>query len=190
MWQWKTKICCHLLKNWELHIKTSHRLKGWVNLQMQVKTIFWLKAKDGIIWKHPAWIAEKIGHILGSQVLEKQPEGYTNVVATGARRQPRPPWQSSERDVEKGFPTSFLIFCPHRGHSPEWYNKGFGHLCAAEVAKIRNSFQPLIAEGPETKIWVFPSVTSNSGKRKRKQTRGRERAREEARERGRGWWRG
>nr|XP_020729218.1 stAR-related lipid transfer protein 13 isoform X2 [Odocoileus virginianus texanus] len=39
-----------------------------------------------------------------------------------------------------------------RGHSPEWYNKGFGHLCAAEVARIRNSFQPLIAEGPETKI--------------------------------------
>lgn len=60
-------------------------------------------------------------------------------------------------------------FCPHRGHSPEWYNKGFGHLCAAEVARIRNSFQPLIAEGPETKIWVFPSVTSNSGKRKQKQ---------------------
>ncbi|XP_020012382.2 stAR-related lipid transfer protein 13 isoform X3 [Castor canadensis] len=39
-----------------------------------------------------------------------------------------------------------------KGHSPEWYNKGFGQLCAAEVAKIRNSFQPLIAEGPETKI--------------------------------------
>uniref|UniRef100_I3M8A2 StAR-related lipid transfer protein 13 n=1 Tax=Ictidomys tridecemlineatus TaxID=43179 RepID=I3M8A2_ICTTR len=39
-----------------------------------------------------------------------------------------------------------------KGHSPEWYNKGFGHLCAAEVARIRNSFQPLLAEGPETKI--------------------------------------
>ncbi|KAM5312816.1 stAR-related lipid transfer protein 13 isoform 1-T1 [Glossophaga mutica] len=39
-----------------------------------------------------------------------------------------------------------------KGHSPEWYNKGFGHLCAAEVARIRNSFHPLIAEGPETKI--------------------------------------
>ncbi|XP_054557380.1 stAR-related lipid transfer protein 13 isoform X3 [Talpa occidentalis] len=39
-----------------------------------------------------------------------------------------------------------------KGHSPEWYNRGFGHLCAAEVARIRNSFQPLIAEGPETKI--------------------------------------
>ncbi|XP_058132949.1 stAR-related lipid transfer protein 13 isoform X1 [Dasypus novemcinctus] len=39
-----------------------------------------------------------------------------------------------------------------KGHSPEWYTKGFGHLCAAEVARIRNSFQPLAAEGPETKI--------------------------------------
>uniref|UniRef100_A0A8C5XCB8 StAR-related lipid transfer protein 13 n=1 Tax=Microcebus murinus TaxID=30608 RepID=A0A8C5XCB8_MICMU len=39
-----------------------------------------------------------------------------------------------------------------KGRSPEWYSKGFGHLCAAEVARIRNSFQPLIAEGPETKI--------------------------------------
>ncbi|KAK7805761.1 hypothetical protein U0070_005694 [Myodes glareolus] len=39
-----------------------------------------------------------------------------------------------------------------KGHSPEWYSKGFGHLCAAEVARIRNSFQPLIADGPETKI--------------------------------------
>ncbi|XP_072849874.2 stAR-related lipid transfer protein 13 isoform X2 [Pogona vitticeps] len=39
-----------------------------------------------------------------------------------------------------------------KGHSLDWYNKVFGHLCAAEVANIRNSFQPLIAEGPETKI--------------------------------------
>ncbi|XP_050622537.1 stAR-related lipid transfer protein 13 isoform X5 [Macaca thibetana thibetana] len=39
-----------------------------------------------------------------------------------------------------------------KGHSPEWYSKGFGRLCAAEVARIRNSFQPLTAEGPETKI--------------------------------------
>jgi hypothetical protein len=28
----------------------------------------------------------------------------------------------------------------------------FGHICAAEVARIRNSFQPIIADGPETKI--------------------------------------
>uniref|UniRef100_A0A8C5STA0 StAR related lipid transfer domain containing 13 n=1 Tax=Laticauda laticaudata TaxID=8630 RepID=A0A8C5STA0_LATLA len=39
-----------------------------------------------------------------------------------------------------------------KGHSLDWYNKGFGHLCLAEVANIQNSFQPLIAEGPETKI--------------------------------------
>uniref|UniRef100_UPI00398EA0E8 stAR-related lipid transfer protein 13-like isoform X2 n=1 Tax=Pristiophorus japonicus TaxID=55135 RepID=UPI00398EA0E8 len=39
-----------------------------------------------------------------------------------------------------------------RGRTPEWYNKAFGYLCAADVARIRNSFQPIIAEGPETKI--------------------------------------
>ncbi|XP_066478596.1 stAR-related lipid transfer protein 13 isoform X2 [Tiliqua scincoides] len=39
-----------------------------------------------------------------------------------------------------------------KGHSLEWYNKSFGHLCSVEVASIRNSFQPLIAEGPETNI--------------------------------------
>lgn len=71
-------------------------------------------------------------------------------------------------DLEKKLSHFLSDFFPHRGHSPEWYSKGFGHLCAAEVARIRNSFQPLIAEGPETKIWVLPSVTSNSGKRKLK----------------------
>uniref|UniRef100_A0A4W4FTP9 StAR-related lipid transfer (START) domain containing 13b n=1 Tax=Electrophorus electricus TaxID=8005 RepID=A0A4W4FTP9_ELEEL len=39
-----------------------------------------------------------------------------------------------------------------KGRTPEWYNKAFGHLCAAEAARIRNSFQPIHAEGPETKI--------------------------------------
>ncbi|KAK9402358.1 stAR-related lipid transfer protein 13 [Crotalus adamanteus] len=39
-----------------------------------------------------------------------------------------------------------------KGHSLDWYNKSFGHRCLAKVANIRNSFQPLIAEGPETKI--------------------------------------
>ncbi|KAM8854334.1 stAR-related lipid transfer protein 13 isoform 3-T5 [Synchiropus picturatus] len=39
-----------------------------------------------------------------------------------------------------------------KGRTPEWYNKAFGNLCAAEVARIRNSFQPLITDGPETKI--------------------------------------
>ncbi|XP_005157695.1 stAR-related lipid transfer protein 13 isoform X1 [Danio rerio] len=39
-----------------------------------------------------------------------------------------------------------------KGRTPEWYNKAFGHLCAAEAARIRNSFQPIHTEGPETKI--------------------------------------
>ncbi|KAG5284690.1 hypothetical protein AALO_G00029430 [Alosa alosa] len=39
-----------------------------------------------------------------------------------------------------------------KGRSPEWYNKAFGHLCSAEAARIRNSFQSLDSEGPETKI--------------------------------------
>ncbi|XP_059370093.1 stAR-related lipid transfer protein 13-like isoform X2 [Carassius carassius] len=39
-----------------------------------------------------------------------------------------------------------------KGRAPEWYNKAFGHLCAAEAARIRNSFQPIHTEGPETKI--------------------------------------
>ncbi|KAM7412794.1 hypothetical protein PAMA_020261 [Pampus argenteus] len=39
-----------------------------------------------------------------------------------------------------------------KGRTPDWYNKAFGHLCAADAARIRNSFQPLIADGPETKI--------------------------------------
>uniref|UniRef100_A0AAY4EYZ9 StAR-related lipid transfer protein 13 n=1 Tax=Denticeps clupeoides TaxID=299321 RepID=A0AAY4EYZ9_9TELE len=38
------------------------------------------------------------------------------------------------------------------GRTPEWYNKAFGHLCAAEAVSIRNSFQPISTEGPETKI--------------------------------------
>ncbi|TDH14659.1 hypothetical protein EPR50_G00022760 [Perca flavescens] len=39
-----------------------------------------------------------------------------------------------------------------KGRTPDWYNKAYGHLCAAEAARIRNSFQPLITVGPETKI--------------------------------------
>ncbi|XP_053328304.1 stAR-related lipid transfer protein 8 isoform X1 [Spea bombifrons] len=39
-----------------------------------------------------------------------------------------------------------------RGRSPDWYNKVFGHLCAMEVARIRNSFPPLNPCGPETKL--------------------------------------
>ncbi|XP_009994933.1 PREDICTED: stAR-related lipid transfer protein 8 [Chaetura pelagica] len=39
-----------------------------------------------------------------------------------------------------------------RGRSPEWYNKVFGHLCAMELARIRDSFPALSPSGPETKI--------------------------------------
>uniref|UniRef100_A0A673N9J8 StAR-related lipid transfer protein 13-like n=1 Tax=Sinocyclocheilus rhinocerous TaxID=307959 RepID=A0A673N9J8_9TELE len=39
-----------------------------------------------------------------------------------------------------------------KGRTPEWYNKAFGYLCTAEAAHIRNSFQPIHTEGPETKI--------------------------------------
>ncbi|XDA90442.1 hypothetical protein R6Z07F_020039 [Ovis aries] len=39
-----------------------------------------------------------------------------------------------------------------RGRSPDWYNKVFGHLCAMEVAKIRDSFPTMQAAGPETKL--------------------------------------
>ncbi|KAJ8342618.1 hypothetical protein SKAU_G00325460 [Synaphobranchus kaupii] len=39
-----------------------------------------------------------------------------------------------------------------KGRTPEWYNKAFGHLCAAEAVRIRDSFQPLDTDGPETKI--------------------------------------
>ncbi|KAE8583999.1 hypothetical protein XENTR_v10020780 [Xenopus tropicalis] len=39
-----------------------------------------------------------------------------------------------------------------RGRSPDWYNKVFGHLCAMEIARIRNSFPPLNPCGPETQL--------------------------------------
>ncbi|NWU65481.1 STA13 protein, partial [Pterocles burchelli] len=39
-----------------------------------------------------------------------------------------------------------------RGRSPEWYNKVFGHLCAMELVRIRESFPTLSPSGPETKI--------------------------------------
>lgn len=101
----------------------------------------------------------------GSRVLEGSASNCRQACSwAGAQDSP----VNCDKVLRLGIRLSHFLsdFCPHRGHSPEWYNKGFGHLCAAEVARIRNSFQPLIAEGPETKIWVFPSVTSTSGKRK------------------------
>lgn len=53
--------------------------------------------------------------------------------------------------VETRFLISACLFLP-RGRSPDWYNKVFGHLCAMEVAKIRDSFPTLQAAGPETKL--------------------------------------
>uniref|UniRef100_G3UCC6 Rho GTPase-activating protein 7 n=1 Tax=Loxodonta africana TaxID=9785 RepID=G3UCC6_LOXAF len=38
-----------------------------------------------------------------------------------------------------------------RGHMPEWYTKSFGHLCAAEVVKIRDSFSSQNTETKDTK---------------------------------------
>ncbi|XP_074240040.1 rho GTPase-activating protein 7 isoform X2 [Saimiri boliviensis] len=38
-----------------------------------------------------------------------------------------------------------------RGHMPEWYTKSFGHLCAAEVVKIRDSFSNQNTETKDTK---------------------------------------
>lgn len=92
------------------------------------------------------------------------PKLFAGVLVTRAQGQPCLPCKLLW--FGRRLPDSLSHFFPCRGHSPEWYSKGFGHLCAAELARIRNSFQPLIAEGPETKIWVLPSVTSNSGNRK------------------------
>ncbi|NXG41737.1 RHG07 protein, partial [Psilopogon haemacephalus] len=38
-----------------------------------------------------------------------------------------------------------------RGHMPEWYTKAFGHLCASEVVKIRDSFSHQSPEGKEVR---------------------------------------
>ncbi|XP_052018015.1 LOW QUALITY PROTEIN: rho GTPase-activating protein 7-like [Apodemus sylvaticus] len=38
-----------------------------------------------------------------------------------------------------------------RGHMPEWYSKSFGHLCAAEVVKIRDSFSNQNTEPKDTR---------------------------------------
>ncbi|XP_075887879.1 stAR-related lipid transfer protein 13-like isoform X3 [Nelusetta ayraudi] len=39
-----------------------------------------------------------------------------------------------------------------RGRSPEWYNKGFGHLCVNEVQMIRSSFHLMDQTGTEAKM--------------------------------------
>ncbi|XP_014425341.1 rho GTPase-activating protein 7-like isoform X3 [Pelodiscus sinensis] len=39
-----------------------------------------------------------------------------------------------------------------RGRTTEWYNRVFGHMCAAELMRIKDSFKPLSAGTKETKI--------------------------------------
>lgn len=49
-------------------------------------------------------------------------------------------------------PSSSLLFPAHnRGHMPDWYTKSFGHLCASEVVKIRDSFSQQSPESKEVK---------------------------------------
>ncbi|XP_036084595.1 rho GTPase-activating protein 7 isoform X3 [Rousettus aegyptiacus] len=46
---------------------------------------------------------------------------------------------------------TYLCRADVRGHMPEWYTKSFGHLCAAEVVKIRDSFCNQNTEAKDTK---------------------------------------
>lgn len=46
------------------------------------------------------------------------------------------------------FHTNDFIF---RGHSPEWYKKVYGHICANFMDRIRASFH-CDSDGPETKV--------------------------------------
>ncbi|XP_077680511.1 rho GTPase-activating protein 7-like [Eretmochelys imbricata] len=39
-----------------------------------------------------------------------------------------------------------------RGRTTEWYNRVFGHMCAAELMRIKDSFKPLSNDTKETKI--------------------------------------
>lgn len=57
--------------------------------------------------------------------------------------------EGAQRKNPQLMPSCFYLL---RGRSPDWYNKVFGHLCAMEVAKIRDSFPTLQAAGPETKL--------------------------------------
>ncbi|XP_063314114.1 rho GTPase-activating protein 7 isoform X1 [Pelobates fuscus] len=46
---------------------------------------------------------------------------------------------------------NYLCRMDLRGHMPEWYNKVFGQLCAAEVVRIRDSFINQQSEGKDVK---------------------------------------
>ena len=43
------------------------------------------------------------------------------------------------------------IFVYFRGHSPDWYKKVYGHVCANFMKRVRASFKQS-TEGPETKV--------------------------------------
>lgn len=54
---------------------------------------------------------------------------------------------------------SFVFF---RGRFPEWYNKLYGHLCAAEVARIRDSFTvPMDKWKKRCAIWATTDSTAS-----------------------------
>ncbi|KAE8629645.1 hypothetical protein XENTR_v10000554 [Xenopus tropicalis] len=46
---------------------------------------------------------------------------------------------------------TYLCRADLRGHMPEWYNKVFGHVCAAEVVRIRDSFMNQQSESKDGK---------------------------------------
>ncbi|XP_078404439.1 rho GTPase-activating protein 7 isoform X3 [Cetorhinus maximus] len=46
---------------------------------------------------------------------------------------------------------TYLCRIDTRGRMPEWYNKAFGHLCAAEIGRIRDSFNVPGSESQESK---------------------------------------
>ncbi|XP_067843135.1 rho GTPase-activating protein 7 isoform X1 [Heptranchias perlo] len=46
---------------------------------------------------------------------------------------------------------TYLCRIDTRGRMPEWYNKAFGHLCAAEIVRIRDSFNIPGSDSQETK---------------------------------------
>ncbi|XP_078073630.1 rho GTPase-activating protein 7 isoform X2 [Mustelus asterias] len=46
---------------------------------------------------------------------------------------------------------TYLCRIDTRGRMPEWYNKAFGHLCAAEIGRIRDSFNTPGSDSQESK---------------------------------------
>lgn len=56
---------------------------------------------------------------------------------------------------------TYILFRYHRGHKPDWYAKAFGHLCAAEVVKIRDSLSKQTIESKDAKSrWLLKRTNS------------------------------